>query len=44
LNRHRFRLPAARRPPWGEFVQTHDERDIFYVSPDELPVIDIHSL
>jgi hypothetical protein len=25
-------------------VQVHDDRDIFQSSPDELPVIDIHSL
>jgi hypothetical protein len=28
----------------GEFVQAHDDRDVFQASPDELPVIDIHSL
>ena len=33
-------LPAD----WGEFVQAHDDRAIFQASPDELPVIDIHSL
>ncbi len=33
-------------PPtdWGELVQAHDDRAIFQASPDELPVIDIHSL
>ena len=38
-------LPA-RGPPidWGELVQVHDDRAIFQASPDELPVIDIHSL
>jgi hypothetical protein len=25
-------------------VQVHDDRAIFQASPDELPVIDIHSL
>jgi len=25
-------------------VHVHDDRDIFHVSPDELPAIDIHSL
>jgi hypothetical protein len=29
---------------WGEFVQADDDRDIFYASPDELPLIDIHLL
>ena len=29
---------------WGELVQVHDDRAIFQASPDELPVIDIHSL
>jgi len=24
-------------------VQIHDDRDVFQASPDELPVIDIHS-
>ncbi len=42
------RLPVspARGPPtaWGEFVQMHDDREAVQVSPDELPVIDIHSL
>jgi hypothetical protein len=27
-----------------EFVQTHDDRDLFHASPDDLPVIDIHRL
>ena len=33
-------------PPteWGALVQVHDDRAIFRASPDELPVIDIHSL
>jgi len=34
-------VPAAE---WGEFVQVHDDRDVFQLSPDELPAIDIHSL
>jgi hypothetical protein len=36
----------ARGPPtdWGKLVQTHDDREAVQVSPDELPVIDIHSL
>ena len=39
-------LSPARGPPtdWGELVQVHDDRDVFQASPDELPVIDIHSL
>ena len=39
-------LSPACGPPidWGEFVQVHDDRAIFQESPDELPVIDIHSL
>jgi hypothetical protein len=28
----------------GEFVQVHDDREVFQASPDELPAIDIHSL
>ena len=33
-------------PPadWGELVQIHDDREAVRVAPDELPVIDIHSL
>jgi hypothetical protein len=39
-------ISPARGPPtdWGELVQIHDDRDVFQVSPDELPAIDIHSL
>jgi len=39
-------VSPARGPPtdWGEFVQIHDDRETVQVSPDELPVIDIHSL
>ena len=39
-------VSPARGPPtdWGELVQAHDDRDGFQVSPDELPVIDIHGL
>jgi hypothetical protein len=39
-------VSPARGPPadWGELVQVHDDRAIFQVSPDELPVIDIRSL
>ena len=29
---------------WGELVQAHDDRDVFQAAPDELPVIDIHSV
>ncbi|MBU6308559.1 MAG: transposase [Planctomycetes bacterium] len=38
-------LSLARGPPtdWGEFVQIHDDRDVFQASPDELPAIDIHN-
>lgn len=32
------------RTDWGELVQIHDVRDLFQASPDELPVIDIHSV
>jgi len=28
----------------GELVQVHNDRATFQESPDELPVIDIHSL
>ena len=33
-------------PPidWGKLVQNHDDREAVQMSPDELPVIDIHSL
>jgi hypothetical protein len=39
-------VSPARGPPtaWGELVQMHDDREVVQVSPDELPVIDIHSL
>ncbi len=39
-------VSPARGPPteWGELVQMHDDREAVQVSPDELPVIDIHSL
>ena len=39
-------LSPARGPPtdWGEHVQAHDDRQAVQVSPDELSVIDIHSL
>ena len=37
--------PARGSPTdWGEFLQIHDDRDVFQASPDELPAIDIHSL
>ena len=38
-------VSPARGPPtdWGELVQAHDDRDAIQTSPDELPVIDIHS-
>jgi len=39
-NRRRCRPPID----WGKLVQTHDDREAVQVSPDELPVIDIHSL
>ena len=40
------RVSPARGPPteWTELVQVHDDRDVMQHSPDELPVIDIHSL
>ena len=39
-------VSPARGPPtdWGELIQAHHDRDVFQASPDELPVIDIHSL
>ncbi|GDX94764.1 hypothetical protein LBMAG47_04280 [Planctomycetia bacterium] len=39
-------LSPARGPPTdqGELVQASDKGDVFQASPDELPVIDIHSL
>ncbi len=39
-------VSPARGPPtaWGELVRMHDDREAVQVSPDELPVIDIHSL
>jgi hypothetical protein len=39
-------VSPARGPPtdWAELVQMHDDREAVQVSPDELPVIDIHSL
>jgi hypothetical protein len=39
-------VSPARGPPtdWGEFMQIHDDRDVFQASPDELPAIDIRSL
>jgi len=38
--------PGTRGPPtaWGELVQARDDQAFFRASPDELPVIDIHSL
>ena len=43
-------LAPARGPPtgWAELLQVHDDRDAIQASaglasPDELPVIDIHS-
>jgi hypothetical protein len=39
-------LAPARGPPtgWAELVQVHDDRDAIQSSPDDLPVIDIHSM
>jgi hypothetical protein len=39
-------VSPARGPPteWTEFVEGPDDRDVMQASPDELPVIDIHSL
>jgi len=39
-------LAPARGPPtdWGELMQTHDDRDVVQATPDDLLVIDIHSL
>jgi hypothetical protein len=41
----RRRSPPLAGPPtdWGELVQAHHDREAVQVSPDELPVIDIHS-
>jgi len=40
------RSPATNGPPinFGELVQVHDDRDVVQATPDDLPVIDIHSL
>jgi hypothetical protein len=32
------------RIAWAELVQAHDDCNVFQASPDELPVIEIHSL
>ena len=39
-------VSPARGPPtdWAELVQAHDERYAIQSSPDDVPVIDIHSL
>jgi hypothetical protein len=39
-------LSPARGPPadWGELVRAHDDREAIQAAPDELTVIDIHSL
>ncbi len=39
-------VSPARGPPteWAELVPAHDERDAIQSSPDDVPVIDIHSL
>ncbi|MFN7812156.1 MAG: hypothetical protein ACK5SI_05780 [Planctomycetia bacterium] len=39
-------VSQARGPPidQGELVQASDKGDVFQASPDELPVIDTHSL
>jgi hypothetical protein len=39
-------VSPARGPltKWAELVQPHDDRSVFQAAPDELPVIDIHSL
>jgi len=39
-------LSPVRGPPadLGDLVQAHEDRDVSQTSPDELPVIDIHSL
>ena len=39
-------VSPARGPPidWGELMQIYDDREAVQVAPDELPVIDIHSL
>ena len=39
-------VSPGRGPPadWGELVQARDDWALFQASPDELPVIDIHSL
>jgi hypothetical protein len=39
-------IAAARGSPtaWGKLVQVHDDREAIQASPNEFPVIDIHSL
>ena len=39
-------VSPARGPPteWPELVQARDDRDVIQAAPDELPVINIHSL
>ena len=39
-------VSPARGPPtdWDELMQAHDDREVFQVSPDALPAINIHSL
>ena len=39
-------LSPDRGPPpnWGELVQANDDVEIVQIAPDELPLIDIHSL
>ena len=39
-------ITPARGPPadWGDLLQARDDRAIFQASPDELAVIDIHSV
>ncbi|MFN9369241.1 MAG: hypothetical protein ACK6CT_10840, partial [Planctomycetia bacterium] len=36
--------PARGPTHWGELVRAHDDREAIQATPDELPVIDIHSL
>jgi hypothetical protein len=42
-SRRRSRRPGARPTGWPEVVQAHDDRDAVQASPDDQPVIDIHS-
>ena len=40
----KLRSHDTSRIAWAELVQAHDDCNVFQASPDELPVIEIHSL